>query len=307
MGVKHCPLCGAMPESQHVDSQCDGNIGAVVQAAHQEINKIEVLRAELSTTVRDLQRETNGFERRIQGAIDELNAVSVAVDDLISPRLSTVRKSYSEFADKRAEVREALSLYATVQDMERRRKVLEQDVGNEKADAAASSDIPTTIAHNFSKIVEGILKDWHFPEAGDVHFDPKTRDLVIAGKSRSAFGKGLRAITHAAFTLGLLAFCRGRKTPHTGFVVLDSPLLAYREPDGNEDDLTGTDLQEQFYSYLVSLPEDSQIIVVENTNPPDSIMKREQSQMFGKKSASRKIWAFPIHARAHGIIYQLGT
>ncbi|HGK6473629.1 TPA: AAA family ATPase [Pseudomonas aeruginosa] len=293
MGVKHCPLCGAMPESQHVDSQCDGNIGAVVQAAHQEINKIEVLRAELSTTVRDLQRETNGFERRIQGAIDELNAVSVAVDDLISPRLSTVRKSYSEFADKRAEVREALSLYATVQDMERRRKVLEQDVGNEKADAAASSDIPTTIAHNFSKIVEGILKDWHFPEAGDVHFDPKTRDLVIAGKSRSAFGKGLRAITHAAFTLGLLAFCRGRKTPHTGFVVLDSPLLAYREPDGNEDDLTGTDLQEQFYSYLVSLPEDSQIIVVENTNPPDSIMKREQSQMFGKNPHHGRYGLFP--------------
>ncbi len=297
MGVKHCPLCGAMPESQHVDSQCDGNIGAVVQAAHQEINKIEVLRAELSTTVRDLQRETNGFERRIQGAIDELNAVSVAVDDLISPRLSTVRKSYSEFADKRAEVREALSLYATVQDMERRRKVLEQDVGNEKADAAASSDIPTTIAHNFSKIVEGILKDWHFPEAGDVHFDPKTRDLVIAGKSRSAFGKGLRAITHAAFTLGLLAFCRGRKTPHTGFVVLDSPLLAYREPDGNEDDLTGTDLQEQFYSYLVSLPEDSQIIVVENTNPPDSIMKREQSQMFGKNPHHGRYGLFPYTLR----------
>lgn len=215
------------------------------------------------------------------------------MDDLISPRLSTVRKSYSEFADKRAEVREALGLYATVQDMERRRKVLEQDVGDEKSEAAASSEIPTTVAHNFSKIVEGILKDWHFPEVGDVHFDPKTRDLVIAGKSRSAFGKGLRAITHAAFTLGLLAFCRSRKTPHTGFVVLDSPLLAYREPDGNEDDLTGTDLQEQFYSYLELLPEDRQVIVVENTNPPEKIMGREQSQMFGKNPHHGRYGLFP--------------
>ncbi|HBP5533292.1 chromosome segregation protein [Ectopseudomonas mendocina] len=293
MGAKHCPLCGATPENQHADSQCDGNIDAVVQAAHQEINKIEVLRTELSTTVRDLQREANGFERRIQGVTEELNAVSQTVDDLISPRLSTVRKSYSEFADKRAEVREALGLYATVQDMERRRKVLEQDVGDEKSEAAASSEIPTTVAHNFSKIVEGILKDWHFPEVGDVHFDPKTRDLVIAGKSRSAFGKGLRAITHAAFTLGLLAFCRSRKTPHTGFVVLDSPLLAYREPDGNEDDLTGTDLQEQFYSYLELLPEDRQVIVVENTNPPEKIMGREQSQMFGKNPHHGRYGLFP--------------
>lgn len=37
-------------------------------------------------------------------------------------------------------------------------------------------------------------------------------------------------------------------------MVLDSPLLVYREPDGTEDDLTGTDLQEQFYSYLAALP-----------------------------------------------------
>jgi hypothetical protein len=131
-----------------------------------------------------------------------------------------------------------------------------------------------------------------------VYFDSKTRDLVIAGKSRSAFGKGLRAITHAAFTLGLLAFCRARQTPHTGFVVLDSPLLAYREPDGTEDDLTGTDLQEQFYAYLEALPSDTQVIVVENTDPPASIMKREQSLMFGKNPHHGRYGLFPYIANS---------
>jgi hypothetical protein len=86
--------------------------------------------------------------------------------------------------------------------------------------AILSSDIPTTVAHSFAKTVESILTGWHFPEAGDVYFDSKMRDLVVAGKSRSAFGKGLRAITHAAFTLGLLAFCRARQTPHTGLCSL---------------------------------------------------------------------------------------
>ncbi|WP_426944572.1 AAA family ATPase [Pseudomonas oryzihabitans] len=293
MGAKHCPLCGATPESQHTDSECDGNIDTVVQAAHQEIKKIEVLRAELSTTVKDLQLEANGFARSIEVATKELDAVSLAVDDLILPRLSTVRRSYSEFADKRAEVREALGLYATVLDMENRRKVLEQGVVDERSEVTASSNIPATVVRDFSNIVEGILKVWHFPEAGEVHFDQKSHDLVIAGKSRSAFGKGLRAITHAAFTLGLLAFCRDRRTPHTGFVVLDSPLLAYREPDGTEDDLTGTDLKEQFYSYLELLPEDRQVIVVENTNPPEVIMRREQSQMFGKNPYHGRYGLFP--------------
>ena len=293
LGSGHCALCGAAPEHHRADAECDGNIDAVVQAARKEIAKIEVLRSELATTVSNLERESASFDRKMPAALKELESISEAVDELISPKLSKLRKSYSEFADKRAEVREALALYATVQDMERRRADLEKGSEDEKAGGLASTEIPTTVAHSFAKTVEGILTGWHFPEAGDVYFDSKTRDLVIAGKSRNAFGKGLRAITHAAFTLGLLAFCRARQTPHTGFVVLDSPLLAYREPDGKEDDLTGTDLQEQFYAYLEALPSGTQVIVVENTDPPMNISARDQSQMFGKNPHHGRYGLFP--------------
>lgn len=293
IGSAHCPLCGAAPAKHQADADCDGNIQAVVQAAQREIAKIEVLRTELAATVRDLGREAASFDRRLPGIVQELDGISKAVEGLISPKLSKLRASYSEFADKRAEVREALALLGTIQDMERRRVELEKGGNEEKTGSLSSNDIPTTVAHAFAKTVETILSDWHFPEAGDVYFDSKSRDLVIAGKSRSAFGKGLRAITHAAFTLGLLAFCRSRHTPHAGFVVLDSPLLAYREPDGVDDDLRGTDLQEQFYSYLEGMPSDTQVIVVENTNPPASIMEREQSLMFSKNPYQGRYGLFP--------------
>lgn len=294
LGGGDCPLCGAAPASHRPDTQCDGDTDAVVQAARREIAKVEVLRAELASTVRNLERESASFDRRLPLVVHELESISDVVEELIAPKLSTLRRSYSDFADKRAEVREALALYATVQDMEHRRADLENGDDEEKARVIANSDIPTTVTHSFSKTVENILTGWHFPEAGDVYFDSKARDLVIAGKSRSAFGKGLRAITHAAFTLGLLVYCRARQTPHTGFVVLDSPLLAYREPDGAEDDLTGTDLQEKFYAYLEALPIDTQVIVVENTNPPESIMKREQSMMFGKNPHHGRYGLFPL-------------
>lgn len=293
IGAAQCPLCGAAPANHQADADCDGNIQAVVQAARREISKIEVLRTELAATLRDLEREGVSFDRRLPAIVQELDGISKAVEGLISPKLSKLRASYSEFSDKRAEVREALALYGTVQDMERRRVELASGGNDEKTGALASNDIPTIVAHAFAKTVEKILSDWHFPEAGDVHFDSKSRDLVIAGKSRSAFGKGLRAITHAAFTLGLLAFCRSRHTPHTGFVVLDSPLLAYREPDGVDDDLRGTDLQEQFYSYLEGMSSDTQVIVVENTNPPSSIMEREQSLMFSKNPHQGRYGLFP--------------
>lgn len=293
LGSGHCPVCGSEPAHHRTDAECNGDIDAVVQAARQEISKVEVLRAELAATVQSLERERANFDRRMPAVVQELASISAAVEELIAPKISTLRKSYSDFADKRAEVREALGLYATVQDMERRRADLEKDAEAEKAGVLTNADIPTTVTHSFSKTVESILTGWNFPEVGDVYFDSKTRDLVIAGKSRGAFGKGLRAITHAAFTLGMLAFCRARQTPHTGFVVLDSPLLSYREPDGTEDDLTGTDLQEKFYAYLEALPNDMQVIVIENTDPPEAIRKRDQSLMFGKNPHHGRYGLFP--------------
>jgi hypothetical protein len=294
LGSGHCPLCGATPEHRQAKASCDGNIDAVVDAARKETGKIEVLRVELAITVGDLSREGANLDKRLPSVVQELDAISASVDELLAPKLSSLRRSYSDFTDKRAEVREALALYATVQDMERRRADLSEGAEAEKAGAPTSADIPTTVADSFAQTVESILTEWNFPEAGRVYFEAKTRDLVISGKSRSAFGKGLRAITHAAFTLGLLAFCRTRQTPHTGFVVLDSPLLAYREPDGKEDDLRGTDLQEKFYAYLQGLSDDRQVIVVENIDPPTSITAREQSLMFTKNPHHGRYGLFPI-------------
>lgn len=294
LGSGHCPLCGAAPEHHRPDGDCGGNVDGVVEAARKEITKITILRSELAATVRELEREGASFDRRMPTVVKELEGISDAVDGLISPRLSKLRATYAEFADKRGEVREALALYATVQDMERRRAELESSAEAEKAGTLASADIQTTVADSFAQTVESMLKAWHFPEAGRVYFDPKARDLVISGKSRSAFGKGLRAITYAAFTLGLLVFCRARQTPHTGFVVLDSPLLAYREPDGDEDDLQGTDLQDQFYTYLEAMPDDTQVIIVENTDPPESIRSRDQSLMFGKNPYHGRYGLFPV-------------
>lgn len=294
LSVEHCPLCGADPNHHRASAGCNGNTSAVVYAARVEIAKIEVLRAELVATVQSLEREGASFDRKIPAIVGELASISKSVEELIAPKLSTLRKSYSDFADKRAAIREALTLYVMVQDMESRRADLEKSAKKEKTRAVANADLPTTVTHSFSKTVEGILIDWHFPEIGDVYFDSKTRDLVIAGKARSAFGKGFRAITHAAFTLGLLTFCRARQIPHTGFVVLDSPLLAYREPDGEEYDLTGTDLKERFYAYLETLPEDTQVIVIENTDPPDSIREREQSIMFSKNPYHERYGLFPF-------------
>ena len=154
------------------------------------------------------------------------------------------------------------------------------------------ADIPSTVADKFSGVVLDTLKAWHFPEIDRVHFDSKTRDRVINGKNRTSFGKGLRAITQAAFTISLMQYCRQFDTPHPGFSVLDSPLLSYREPEGEGDDLRDSDLNKHFYEYLAKLKTDRQ--VVENTDPPMDVQKTDQALKFTGKIGEGRFGLFPI-------------
>jgi hypothetical protein len=190
-------------------------------------------------------------------------------------------------------VREALTMLRTLEDVERRRAELYRESEEHKSSSVAEGDLPATIAEQFAQKVEAILKTWHFPDTERVFFDPKARDLVIAGKPRTARGKGLRAITHAAFTIGLLEYCRAQQMPHPGFAVLDSPLLAYRAPEGTEDDLRGTDLNTQFYVYLAAQGTDRQTIIVENSDPPEAIKTQPQVTMFNGNPHSGR-YGFPI-------------
>ena len=145
--------------------------------------------------------------------------------------------------------------------------------------------------------MERILEAWDFPDTGSVHFDETSMDFVINGKLRGNRGKGLRAITHAAATLGLLEFCKERSLPHPGFVVLDSPLLAYYKPEGEGDSLQGTALKQKFYKYLIEEHSDSQVIIVENEHPPEAFDGQLGLTVFTKNPLHGRFGLFPLKER----------
>ena len=133
--------------------------------------------------------------------------------------------------------------------------------------------IPESVAHSLSQKLSSILRAWNFPGECHVYFDKQSTDFVVDGKPRGSRGKGLRAITHAAVSVALLEYCQENGLSHPGFIVLDSPLLAYFKPEGEDDlALKGTDLKERFYDYLVTHHGmDSQVIIIENQHPPESM------------------------------------
>lgn len=271
-----CPLCGASTEAQQHDSACDGDVEAIVQAASAEIEKITRLRGELQGTISDLKSEVASQEQELSNKNEEYENVNTQIQETVAPTVGEERTSFSELIEKRAEVQKGLDLYGRVAKLEERRTSFEQDEGEEGSSGAIVSGLPDSVAHDFSLRVSKLLKAWDFPGDCLVHFDKETTDFVIDGKPRGSRGKGLRAITHAAVTIALLEYCQENDLPHPGFVVLDSPLLAYFKPEGDEDrQLQGTNLKERFYSYLIDHHNtNSQIIIVENQHPPDSVLVR---------------------------------
>jgi hypothetical protein len=294
MGETHCPLCGAEAAHHQKDSDCDGNVNEVVIAARAEIAKIQLLRVELAETVKVLRAEAAGFDRRLPKLEEELRRVALGMEQLVVPKLTQLRTGYAELANKRGAVREALAVQRSISDAEARRTAIEDSIDQVKDASVSDGDLSAAVADKFAQEVETVLKAWHFPDADRVHFDAKTRDVIIGGKPRTARGKGLRAITHAAFTIGLLEYCKANDTPHPSVVILDTPLRAYREPEGTEDDLRGTDLDVKFYDYLAVLANDRQVIIVENTDPPAHITQLPLVTMFSGNPHSGRFGFFPL-------------
>jgi predicted nuclease with TOPRIM domain len=288
-----CPLCGASPAQQHLQSDCAGNLDKVVSAVDAESAKIQRLRKELEGTVDQLHREESSLSRLVPRLRAELANIEGQVRE-ITPTVQRTRASYSDLVDKRASVLSALTLANEVAELQQRRVTIEI-AGKSLPAVDSQTDMSVSTADLFAKSVEALLKAWDFPGAERVFFDLSARDLIISGKPRGSRGKGLRAITHAAFTIGLAEFCRNEGRAHPGFVLLDSPLLAYREPevvDGDED-LTGTDLQNRFYQYLAKWSA-LQAIIIENTSPPDGVAAEPLAAFFSKNPRQGRYGLFPI-------------
>jgi len=271
--AKPCSLCGARTEDQHLESACDGNIDAVVLAASSEMQKIEVLQSELGDTVSDLSTEKGELSKSIAEQDARYMDLDKAIQETVAPDVRGSQALFSELVEERSSVQKLVDLFARREKLEEKKLSLQDDEEISLGVETVKAGIPDSTAHALSTKVSAILQAWSFPGECRVHYDKQSSDFIIDGKHRASRGKGLRAITHAAVNIALLEFCQEKGLSHPGFVVLDSPLLAYFKPEGPDDlALKGTDLKERFYEYLVAHHgADSQVIIIENQHPPERL------------------------------------
>jgi predicted nucleic acid-binding Zn-ribbon protein len=283
---RDCPLCGASPEAQ-LHPQGMNDLNQIRVAATAEINKIKLLRADLKRTVTDLGVE----QERLQQKLPKLQERLVKVEGDIAntlPKVDERRRSLGEVLAIRDRVRAGLAL------REQKIGFLFKRTETDKIKSVSKKDKPKldlsgTLAQEFCNVVSRVLTKWDFLGPRRVTFDEKTYDLRIDGKLRVDHGKGVRAVTHAAFKVALLIFCHERSLPHPGFVVLDTPLMTYRDPIKNpkhgkllddEKALAQTTLKQKFFEHLYSIRGLGQFIIFENVDLPDNIVDLSKVETF---------------------------
>ncbi|MFF0496434.1 hypothetical protein ACFYU5_08530 [Nocardia aobensis] len=260
-----CVFCGAAPEDQqdghrlHETTQLQTAIAA-------ETRKTSELRADLLTTIEDLESQLVSLEEEYASDREEALRLRDRIS-MIDHRLAPLNYETEENLAVRSQILTDLAALSQIQRLEN----LKADLSNTPAalPPARPDGIPATTIAEFERLMQSVLRSWKVPGDNRVRYEQNTAEIHVDGRARSSRGKGMRSVIHAAFTIALARHTTLHDLPHPGFVVLDSPILTYREPH-ERDTLLTHNVVEHFYRGLLS-GMSSQVIVIENGDPPRDI------------------------------------
>lgn len=306
-----CVFCGADPEHQHLNLSCDEDSTSFAESVQTERQKTSSLRVDLIATLEQLENEQVSLDERLEALRAQTRQVSALIQK-IDQSLRPHRVNLNELFGARSRIEKGIGIYAQVEHLEQVRRQLETEVT--AGTAAAVSGIDLAVIREFSSTIAARLQAWGFPDSSSVRYDRSEQDIVAGDQLRSAHGKGVRAILHAAFTIALAQYCLDRDIPHPGFIVLDSPLVTYRPPDQEASDhaleAEAPDTEEQaineglvtaFYADMQQAF-DGQVIIIENTDPPQLLKSTSIDVAFTKQVNSGRYGFFAAEDSARGLI-----
>jgi hypothetical protein len=272
LSVDVCPLCGA-PQGSHFrehEELSTVDVHRVRESCAAEKAKIELLRRELALAIEALMAESIGLRTSIRERVALWKSVNQEIDQVLQVSVSEAEGEYNTFAKLRYEVKEQIATHARIANLIVRQTKAQDDLTSIKPTKRVVAELPAAIISDFTTAFAEILSAWRFPVAGAVSFDTQSEDFFIGIRRRREQGKGSRALTHAAFTIGLMKYCASATLPHPGLVVLDSPLITYRDRDDGDNELSQEvrlRLKDEFYRDLAERAKDEQLIIFENEEP----------------------------------------
>ncbi len=261
---ERCAMCGALAE-HHDNAHREARLAPtdVSQACRAEAAKTLKLLQDLQATRAATAAEADQLRSTREARKREFDVIAAELKALLEQHVNVATRKVDELRARESTCKTTLELLERVQELEELLTEANTPKKKERADGAVSA-VSTAQAAPFSREVEALLRAWHFPDLERVSFSESDQDVVISGRARKSHGKGVRAITRAAFNLALLQLCMKEARPFPNFVLIDSPLLVYEEPDAGEASFP-QDIKKHFWESVKSSFTEAQVIIIENS------------------------------------------
>lgn len=292
----YCQVCGAAPAHHDRARTCDGNIPAIIEAATAELQEVGRRRVALVETATELRSEKERILAGLPELQDRLRALSNDIQREV-PSVVTVRSETEALVARRIAIQGELELVRRRAALAKQREEIGVSPGYDATTLIAENQLDGATLDSFCQVVETELQAWEFPDARRVFFETNRRDISVAGKSRAANGKGVRALLHSAFSIALMTFCKNKHRPHPGFVMIDSLFITYRDPSNDEEvEIAQTPLRDKAFRKFKGIDPSLQLIVLENVDVPDWLVDDPQCTHFTGRPGVGRAGLFPIDA-----------
>ncbi len=270
----NCPLCEAEIESEKLQ-EVEQNI-KVKESIDAEKNKIVEKLKDLSSTISVNNQELENISERINKLEIEYHEIDNTIKNEFTPKLNSVKEKLSK-------INESVSLVSKIELLDKELNFYITEKTNIEVKISLKpvpqtpENIDNKIIDDLCKEIKNILKEWNYPNSDSVVFDSsrKVFDFVISGKARSAYGKGMRAVSYSAVLLGLMSYCNKKSIPFTKSLIIDSPLTTYhgKEIEKQEDGID-INIEHAFFKYFAHKEMDFQFIMFDNKVPASNLIDR---------------------------------
>lgn len=292
----NCPLCGTPLEDHESRQRCIEKNGEFIDlqtAAKQESDKISLHLKDLEQTFNTLEQERNLLGEDSEKYKSEIIEIDRHLNEILTPRLVTEKSLLDQLLKGRRIIDELEINTNRLQELWilRANSVSKQSKG--KPNQKVNINLDGIALRGLCDQIKLLLKAWKYPETGVVEFNEKVMDISVNGKSRKSHGKGVRALFHSAFNIGLMQFSSNSNRPHPKLVVLDSPLLNFkqRKPSETTGEVSG-EVKQAFFANLANIPNYEQIIIFENEPVPSRLKNKINVTEFVGQSGGGRVGFF---------------
>lgn len=284
-----CPECGTNLRYQDVHDHVDNSIQEIKNSTNQEILKIEIDLQELEKTNKTLLENKKDILFKIEKNENKYKELQASLKESLEPKLDNLKEELDKIVNQNFLKNKIANVENRIIYLESLLKDIEEEKFKDKSISTTQETIDTLNQSDFKKLLEENISDIFNENTSRIvfkNYGSQEVDFTINGSDRKSLGKGYRSLINSIFYCTLLIYSRENNRPHPGNIILDSPVLTFK--DTLDEEKVPKSSINNFYNFLIDNFINEQVIIIENDFVHTNITGNYNLQEFtGKKKEGR--------------------